>query len=218
MTKAKNKKRILITGFGPFPGQPENPSAELVGLLRHELEKSSGIDAHCVVLKTEYGAALKCLQQELHSFKPDSVICFGVSAGESGFRLEQSAHNRLNTTLPDASGYKPDVSCFDDGVEKYDTTVPIGKICEELNKTGIAARLSDDAGDYLCNFIYYHAIKESQKTPSRTINFVHIPEPDHTGTLSRADLLRGALSIVNQIVTFKNEHKITHKNTRHIAP
>lgn len=194
------KPRLLITGFGPFPGQPHNPSAPLVRGLRQIFARAqSGFDIRAVVLKTEYQAGLKKLNTEMRSYKPDIVICFGVAAGETGFRLEQQAQNRCSITHADASGHKPDeATILTGGQASHPSTLPLDKINNALVQSEIPCLLSDDAGDYLCNYIFYHLMAQtvSDNRPVRA-GFIHIPMPDHPGTLSRQQLVRGARAIIN---------------------
>ncbi|MBU6475934.1 MAG: pyroglutamyl-peptidase I [Alphaproteobacteria bacterium] len=190
---------MLVTGFGKFPGRDENPAAALVGLLARELANDPALDARCIVLETEYAAAPERLRTELRAFRPEIVLSFGVAAEETGFRLERAAHNRVGTSRPDAAGCRPDKDFIGDGPQRYDTAVPLENICKRLKESGIQARLSDDAGDYLCNFVYYLTLEAAQNSDFiKSACFIHIPVPDRAGTLSAVDVLRGAVLIARQ--------------------
>lgn len=189
------KPRLLITGFGPFPGQPENPSADLVRALKRDKVLAREFNIRCAVLKTEYDAGLKRLDKEIADFKPDIVVCFGVAAGEKGFRLETTARNRSSTKLPDAAGVCPGhARIINGGRRTYKATLPFKKAVKTLRSKGIKARLSDDAGSYLCNYVFYHLMAGNDVKGG----FVHIPVPSRK-TLTKPRLLRGAKLIIRGI-------------------
>lgn len=194
------KPRVLITGFGPLPGQPDNPSATLVrGLRQIFAREPSGFELRAVVLKTEYATAWQKLKRELETFEPNIVICFGVAAGETGFRLEQQARNQCSTESPDAAGFIPKDSVIQaDGALSHNATLPLTQILESLNHAHIDARLSDDAGDYLCNYTFFHLMAHATAhgSPARA-GFIHIPSPDLPHTMTRQKLIQGARLIIN---------------------
>ncbi len=188
-------KRVLVTGFGPFPGQPDNPSATLVKALKREFAKAGKTGIRCVILKTEYKKSLRRLEKEIADFNPDVVVCFGVAAGEKGFRLETVARNRSSIKLADAAGNYPERPAIIEGARKtYAATLPFSSIKKKLDKAGIRARLSKDAGKYLCNYIFYHASARRDVK----CGFAHIPVPSEK-TLTQADLLRGANIILKSV-------------------
>jgi pyroglutamyl-peptidase len=194
------KPRVLITGFGPFPGQPVNPSATLVRSLRQFFAREQQrFDLRAVVLKTEYEGGWQKLQSELNRFKPDVVVCFGVAAGETGFRLEQQARNHCSTEKPDAAGYTPASSTINpDGAISHNATLPLNQIQSDLTAARIDCRMSDDAGDYLCNHVFFNLMARatSEGSPVRA-GFIHIPVPDQPDTLSRTKLIKGARLIID---------------------
>ncbi len=195
-----NRKKILITGFGPFPGQPHNPSAALVRTLARHFKKAARADAdfRFCVLKTEYGAGMDRLAREMERFKPDVVICFGVAAGSKEIRLERTARNRQSATKPDAAGVLPqDAVISRYGPGTLPSTLPLAAIEHALKEQGIPAHLSDDAGDYLCNHVFYRVMTRAQERggPERA-GFVHIPVPDGPDTPSRRKLAEAGRIIV----------------------
>lgn len=186
------KPRLLVTGFGPFPGQSENPSEALVRALGRDVTLAREFNVRCAVLKTEYGAGLKKFKKELEDFKPDIVVCFGVAAGEKGFRLETVARNRSSTRHDDAAGKRPrEAHIVKGGRRTLKATLPFRKTAVALRRKGIRARLSRNAGNYLCNYIFYHLMNDGRARGG----FVHIPEPGRD-TLTKAQLRRGAKIII----------------------
>src|SRR6266508_2722897 len=99
------KLRVLLTGFGPFPGVPENPSAWLAEALAAH---SAGLECelHSQVLPTEWEAVATLTPALCETLQPHVMIHFGLSEHAKAFRIERSAHNR---TAPraDARGALP---------------------------------------------------------------------------------------------------------------
>ena len=97
--------RVLLTGFGPFPGASINPSAWLAETLPERVRNLDG-DLYVRVLPTEW-AQVAHLASHLHeTLQPRVTIHFGLSQSARGFRIERSAHNRANLRA-DASGALP---------------------------------------------------------------------------------------------------------------
>ena len=95
--------RILVTGFGPFPGAPENPTEWLVA----ELTRQAGhpdYDLVSAVLPVDYALAGPALDAAAAEARPDIAIHFGLAAGAAGFRLERLASHHQDHSLPDNAG------------------------------------------------------------------------------------------------------------------
>lgn len=77
----------------------------------------------------------------------------------------------------DVAGNLPRASELLQGGPAFVTAGPGGRrIVEHLRREGYPARLSHDAGSYLCNAVYYHSLWSAQRTsPSRQVFFVHLP-------------------------------------------
>jgi pyroglutamyl-peptidase len=182
------RPRVLITGFGAFPGVAENPSAWLAEMLAVQ---SPMFDAelHARVLPTAWQAA-RLIPHLCEELQPHVVIHFGVNERAKTLRLERFAHNRA-ARRPDADGCLPsETVVLADSADRFDTTLPAAALAAHLRTCGIAATASSSAGSYLCNFLYYHSLDWARRQPDpRHVLFVHIPP---LGVLSRDALLLGA--------------------------
>jgi pyroglutamyl-peptidase len=173
---ARGRTRVLLTGFGPFPGVPVNASMGLVPELR---ERAAAMfpDVRIVaaILPTEWQAAPGRLDQVLTEVAPDLVLHFGVSSRARGFEIEARACNHCAAT-PDASGALPDAGAIhSDGAEHMRASLPVQHIVARLRRLRIAAFVSRDAGAYLCNATLYHSLLRARETPGRRVGFIHIP-------------------------------------------
>jgi pyroglutamyl-peptidase len=173
MARDTARPRVLLTGFGPFPGVPENPSGWLAETLAG-CARAHDWDLHGVVLPTEW-AAVAGLSPRLHAeLQPLVTIHFGVSARSKGLRIERAAHNRADPRS-DARGAKPDSHHIAaDGAARLETRLPVTTLAARLRDHGHAARASHTCGRYLCNFLYYRSLAQTKRDGGDAL-FVHIP-------------------------------------------
>lgn len=201
-------RRILVTGFGPFPGVDENLSSALVARLQRDAA-SAGLGVHLAthVLHTEWRRGPDRVAQLFESFAPSAVIHFGVSREARGFRIETQAHN-VCRMAPDAAGQAPpDARLHPDGAQAHPATLPIRDIVRRLERLEIPVSLSRDAGGYLCNAVLYHSLRLAQAAPwPCRAGFVHIPA-QYAGSLLTEELAaRGALEIVRACLKDGTDH------------
>ncbi len=168
--------RLLITGFGPFPGVPDNPSARLARRLAASphLRRILGACPDCLVLDTRYSALDTQLAPAL-ARKPGAVLMLGVAARRSRVSVEARAVNRVSRLFPDAGGRVGGRLALEPGgapLRRSAAAMPVGVA---LRRAGLDAVPSRDAGRYLCNASYYRVLGEG--CPA---TFLHIPMPPRT--------------------------------------
>lgn len=195
--------RILVTGFGPFPGAPENPTAWLVAQLSADPPRGEGIGTfHAEELDVEYASVAPRLSALGTRHAPDIAIHFGLAADASGFRLERVARNSHADARPDNAGRLPPSARICAGPGMLAATLPLDAISAGLTAAGLPVGFSDDAGGYLCNTVFvlsrFHACEGLRPAMS---GFVHVPllagQPGaRAGAMTPDDLLRGARLII----------------------
>ncbi len=192
--------RILVTGFGIFPGAPVNPTEALVERL---VANPPAAAFQAQVLAVEYTSVAARLSQIGTAFAPDIAIHFGLARECAGFRLERTARNAHASGKPDQSGLLPPSQAICAGPASFASTLPLDRIAAALTAANLPVQWSDDAGGYLCNMVFAlsaaHACDGFR--PAMT-GFVHVPplldvEPDAPGAMRLADLERGARLIVD---------------------
>jgi pyroglutamyl-peptidase len=194
--------RILITGFGPFPGAPENPTQKLIEALRANPSILDGLgEIRTEILAVEYDTAPARLAAIGAEFIPDIAIHFGLSARASGFTLERLARNEIAANRPDNAGGQPGDACIVEGGAGQPSTLPLEAIASALSSRGLPHSWSDDAGGYLCNYIFYLSRSPHFTGFSPEISgFIHVPPlagPDAPENAMRiGDLVAGAQIIV----------------------
>ncbi len=178
----KNKKadggklRVLVTGFGAFPGNLVNPSGALAKILASRFKKHEHIHFRHLVLKTEFNSCYDDLRAAIDDFKPDLVIAFGLKARAKGFETESTARNQAGNH-PDASGKIHEQNEINPKGEKtIRSTLPLRAIKRALDRKNIAVRTSKSAGDYVCNYLFYRLMQDIKHGDVKAVGgFVHIP-------------------------------------------
>ena len=201
------RPRVLLTGFGPFPGVPANPSGWLANALA-ERWPSAEADGrvHARILPTEWEATA-LIPRLCETLEPHVTIHFGVSEHASTFRIERSAPNRA-APRADARGIlPPSPVILAEGADRLDTAFPAGALARHLKTSGVAAVTSHSAGHYLCNFLYYHSLDWALRQPTPPlVLFVHIPPlSGKDGPFSEERLLDGAQEILRFVLAFASE-------------
>ncbi|HEY0328501.1 MAG TPA: pyroglutamyl-peptidase I [Rhodopseudomonas sp.] len=169
--------RILITGFGPFPGAPYNPTpallARLVKLRRPAL---SEIDLIGAVFPVSYAAVDRELPQLIARHRPDALLMFGLAARTPYLRIERRARNAVTMLWPDAAHARGRSASILRGAEARMFGPHSEKLLRAARATGLDARGSRDAGRYLCNYLCWRALEATDRADGPCLAaFVHVP-------------------------------------------
>jgi pyroglutamyl-peptidase len=173
---------ILVTGFGPFPGAPSNPTGPMVERLAR-LRRPALTDIKIVpyVFPTSYAAVDRELPRLIAIHKPRALLMFGLAARTKSLRIETRARNAL-ALLPDVSGQSLHRHSI---LQGGPATLALPGQTRSLHTAARSARvpavLSRDAGRYLCNYLCWRAAEASRKDDGpRLTTFVHVPAVPRT--------------------------------------
>ena len=184
------KRCILLSGFQPFGGRAVNVSAVLVAQLRGAVLEGYRIET--VVLPVEYGRAFAKLSGRIRALRPAAVVSFGQGRGEK-IAVERYARAMDRSCLmPDERRRLPDASRR--GViagGPWKSGLPVVKIARRLAAAGIPARVSGNAGNYVCNWLFLQSVRHARG--SYPAGFIHLP-PE--GRLARMPALKRVGRIV----------------------
>jgi pyroglutamyl-peptidase len=199
---------VLLTGFGPFPGAPRNPTGPLVRQLAR-IRRPGLADVRLVphVFPTSYQAVDDELPRLVEAIRPDILLMFGLAAGSRCLRVETRARNAISALTRDAEGRLSFASSIVPGEPRalrFDA--PVHRLALAARTARVPAMLSRDAGRYLCNYLCWRAI-EATAGPGgpRLVTFIHVPSPRRTAlrrplrgrsALRMAELTRGCLAIL----------------------
>ena len=148
----------LITGFGPFLSVTDNPSGRLAA--------ESGLPHR--VLEVSFDAVDEFVEG-LDPADFETLLMLGVAGRASTMRVELVAHNVIGST-PDVRGHVQGPSAISPmHPAQLAGTLWTGP---ELLNEGDGWVPSVDAGDYLCNYIYFRA---AQRFPDKPVGFLHVP-------------------------------------------
>jgi pyroglutamyl-peptidase len=172
-----DKLRILITGFGPFPGAPFNPTQPLVArLLRLRRPALSDVERIGHIFHVTYATVDRELPLVLAQHRPQALLMFGLAGRTAHMRVETRARNAVTTLWPDADRTRPRKGSILSAADARMFGPHTAKLLRAAVGTGIDARASRDAGSYLCNYLSWRAIEAvSADTGPRLAAFVHVP-------------------------------------------
>ena len=142
-------KKILVTGFDPFGGEKINPALEVIKLLPQKIGDN---EIKILEIPTVYKKSLEKIEEEIKIFNPD-------------FRIK------------DNEGNQPiDEKIFENGDSAYFSTLPIKAIQNEIEKNKIPASISNTAGTFVCNHVFYGVrYLAEKKYKNIKSGFIHIP-------------------------------------------
>ncbi len=171
------KLRILVTGFGPFPGAPYNPTIALVkrltGLRRPAF---SDVELTGHIFHVTYGTVDRELPELIARLRPGALLMFGLAGRTDHVRIETRARNAVTTTFPDADRQIARNGSIVGGTDAMMFGPHTARLLRAALATGIDARASRDAGSYLCNYLSWRAIEATRAHPGpRLAAFVHVP-------------------------------------------
>lgn len=167
--------RVLLTGFGPFPGASANPTSALVKALAGRRRPAlAGVARDTHVFATTYAAVDRELPGLL-ARDPDIVLMFGLASRTRHLRIETRARNAVSVLFPDARGHRPQRQTIAaGGPAALKGTAPFAFLLGALRECAVPGRLSRDAGNYVCNYAYWRAL-ERVDTGRPLVAFVHVP-------------------------------------------
>lgn len=111
-------------------------------------------------LKNSFVTSVDQLQNKLVKNNYDLIISFGQAPLDyNNIKIEMQGKNNTNV---------------------YSTTYDFSKLCYKLKVNGFNIIISHDAGNYLCNNIYYYGLKYiAEQNLNCDMIFVHIPQLDN---------------------------------------
>jgi pyroglutamyl-peptidase len=164
---------VLLTGFAPFGGDAVNPSWLAVRRLAGERPDQ----VRAVELPTVFGSSVRVLATAIERNEPRLVVCVGQAGGRPAVTPERIAINVDDARIADNEGHRPvDVPVVPDGPAAYFSGLPVKACVAALRRAGIPAALSQTAGTFVCNHVFYGLMHElATRWPGVRGGFVHVP-------------------------------------------
>jgi pyroglutamyl-peptidase len=148
---------FLVTGFEPFGVHRSNSSWEALALLRSRWPSS----LVTLRLPVDRQLAHRELRRALDTLAPSAVLCTGLAPGDV-YRIERRARRHA--------------SFGDEGPELVEGRWPWREMREALERTGVVAVDSDDAGQYVCESTYWSLLSyDGPAAAPAFAGFLHVP-------------------------------------------
>lgn len=162
--------RVLVTGFEPF-GEIDSNCTELV--LKELKKNSSGIDT--LLLPVENNKCFSILNDHINESAYDYVILLGQASKRNCISIERVALNVYDFPIRDNVGNRiVDQRIIEDAENALFSTLPIREILKDLRCQGIDSEISNSAGTYICNEVFFKGLN-STKNMKTKLGFIHFP-------------------------------------------
>ena len=165
--------RVLLTGFEPFGKYSENSSWAVA-----EKVAACGVVGAEVMAKrlpVSFAGVGIALRKAVAECCPDVILMLGQAAGIDYIKLERIAINMMDSMAADNDGLIPDEEpVITGGAAALFTNTDIKGLRKAIEKMGIVAKVSNSAGLYVCNRLYYEALQLCNERPGMKALFVHL--------------------------------------------
>ena len=165
--------RVLLTAFEPFGGEQINAALEAV----KRMKAPQGAELTILTVPTVFGLCTETVISAVRSVDPDYVICVGQASGRNAITPERVAINVRDARIPDNAGNQPvDQRIDPDGPAAYFSTLPIRSMVEAMQTRDISAAISNSAGTFVCNDLFYGLCRALDTEFSGIKGgFIHVP-------------------------------------------
>jgi len=190
---AGETRTILVTAFEPFGGETINASWEAARRL--EGWRRGDYAAVVRLLPCAYEASVKELVRTIETLRPAAIVMTGQAARRGAVCVERFARNLNDAAAPDNSGVlRRGLRISRAAPEWLEATTPVTPIVRAINEAGVPARISRNAGGFVCNHLYFGALRYlgDFDRPVPAV-FLHLPAtPEQTSSAPAAKRLAPA--------------------------
>ena len=168
-------RNILVTGFGPFGGEPVNPALEAIKKLEgRTIENHTVVTRELPVIRFQ---AIEAIIQHIRQTDPILVLAVGQAGGRLEITPERVAVNVDDFRIPDNGGLQPvDEPIVAGAPAAYWSTLPIKSMVAAMREAGIPASVSNSAGTFVCNHLFYGLMHHLAQSGGKIRGgFLHIP-------------------------------------------
>ena len=160
---------ILLTAFEPFGGAETNITQSILSLLPDSVADWA-IEKVC--LPVSFKRAPIVLREAIVTYSPDLVIMLGQCPAGENIHLERFAINMMDSSKPDNDGYIPnEETIYAHQPLALQTPLPIKELERFCADNVQPVQVSNSAGLYVCNRVYYEALHLHQQAI-----FMHVPK------------------------------------------
>jgi pyroglutamyl-peptidase len=166
-------EKLLLLAFGPFGSWVEN-STEQVSAVAAARLTDRGLALERRVLDTSL-LAVRSLLDDVRGTPPLAVLACGLSAKSASVQIERFARNLADFRIPDVEGAQPSGERVIEGApERLCSEIADQTLLQGMRDAGVSAMLSEDAGTYICNALYFSLLEALAPMGLRAL-FIHLP-------------------------------------------
>jgi len=180
------KNSFIITGFGPFYGVKNNPSATLVDRIKSDCKDviatyilDVSIESVMAIIQ-KISQLVKEKEKEMKENERIIILHLGVDPTANQFWLEKGAKNLADFSCEDNNKNLPKNQPIDRSKKKHvmlRTNVNVERLrADLLNKSSndYYISISDFGGSFISNYIYYMSLWSCQSDVTTSL-YVHVP-------------------------------------------
>lgn len=128
-----------------------------------------------MLLPVTFAESYTRLAREIQAFDPGVVVSLGLAGGRAKIGIERVAINRSDARIADNAGYSPvDEPIVAGAPDGLFATLPLRRMVDAGEHANVACEISDSAGTYVCNYLFYRLL-ESHRFTTRRCGFIHVP-------------------------------------------
>lgn len=173
--------KVLITGFEPFHTVNVNPTQRLIEDSSSWIPREfalNHIQISTFVLPVSYQSSIKILDELVANNQPDIIIETGAHRNETKILLEKRAKNLNHSKIADnCAEVRIDQVIVADKAQYLYGNLCLEQLKLRLDSAGVANEISDNAGSFVCNHLYYWTLANY---PEKKIGFLHFPVDLHS--------------------------------------
>ena len=176
---SKTPVKMLLIGFGPFPGISINPAGNIIDSLK--AEGFGEKDIAYQILPAEYRKGETAISRIMGKYEPEHILMIGVNVGARILFIEKMAVNFTHSPVPDNSGTtRINTKIKNNGAAALWATIPVDRLLSHLRSKGFLCDIEAFGGSYVCNHLFYVMLYElNRRGMSTDCGFIHVP-PDET--------------------------------------
>jgi len=171
--------KVLLFGFGPFPGVEYNHTSSLAQEIEHNEPSPDRCIKSCV-LPVDFTRVTAIVEREITDFQPDYTVIAGIRANAEKIYFEKTALNIVSSSICDNFGnFAGERYVLENEREAFFTAIDIARIKDKLEHIGINCAVSYHSGTYLCNQAYYVSCFMMDKLKGKPDSLlIHVPPVD----------------------------------------
>ncbi len=177
---------VLMSGFEPFGAYDTNPSYDALIPLHEQLILN--LDIRVIEIPVTWESGWPSLLEKIDELNPDVVVGTGV-AGSDAMRFETLAINEASGKDEDDVTLNGE-PVVEGGPDTIPAEMPVSQMADAMDGGGFDVMISDNAGDFLCNHVFYNLMYhvDNSDDPPVAAGFIHVPPAPNSGTFSVQDI------------------------------